>query len=118
MFVGVGAGDDERILDHLARRAGEQPVEAAVDGDVGNDGYQHRRQHRDHRKQADDLDMQPCRRPPAPPRLHHLPDFADDDGYQQQDGRGIDQEERIDDVAGRFDRRQAAEHHEGQERRQ
>ena len=33
------------------------------------------------------LDMQPRRRPPAPPGLHHLPDLADDDAEQQQDGQ-------------------------------
>ena len=71
----------------LARRAREQPVEAAVDGDVGDDRHQHRRQHRDDRKQADDLDVQPCRGPAAAPGLNHLPDLADDDPDQQQDGR-------------------------------
>ena len=118
VLVQIGVGDDQRVLDHLARRAGKQPVEAAIDGDVGDDRHQHRRQHRDDREQADDLDVQPRRRPAAAPGLHHLPDFADDDADQQQDGRGIDQQERTDDLAGRLDRRQAGQHHEGQEGRQ
>ena len=72
VLLHVGARDDQRVLDHLARRTREQPVEAAIDGDVGDDRHQHRRQHRDDREQADDLDMQPRRRPcpaaaPAPP---------------------------------------------------
>ena len=33
------------------------------------------------------------RRPAAPPRLNHQPDFADDDADQQQDGRRVDQQE-------------------------
>ena len=86
--------------------------------DVGDDRHQHRRQHRDDREQADDLDVQPRRRPAAPPGLHHLPDFADDDADQQQDGRRIDQQEGIDDLARRLDRGQAGQHHEGQEGRQ
>jgi hypothetical protein len=45
----------------------EQAVKAAVERDVGDDRNQHRRQHRDHREQADDLDMQP-RRGPCPRR--------------------------------------------------
>ena len=47
-----------------------------------------------------------------------LPDFADDDADQQQDGRGIDQQEGVDHVALRLDRGQPRQHHEGQERRQ
>ena len=101
----IGPRDDQRVLDHLPRRPRKQPVEAAVDGDVGDDRDQHRRQHRNHREQADDLDVQPCRRLATAPRLNHLPDLADDDGNQQQDGRGIDQQEGVDDVARRLDRR-------------
>ena len=52
------------------------------------------RQHRDDREQADDLDMQPRRRPAAPAGLDDLPDLAADDADQQQDGRRIDQQER------------------------
>ncbi len=87
MFVHVGARNGQRVLDHLARRPGKQPIEAAIDGHVGDDRHQHGRQHRDDGKQADDLDVQPCRRPAAAAGLHHLPDFADDDADQQQDGR-------------------------------
>ena len=118
MFVGVGPGNDQRILHHLARRTREQPVQATVDGHVGDDRDQYRRKHGDDREQADDLDVQPCRSPATPPRLNHQPDFADDDADQQQDGRRIDQQERIDHLAGWLDRRQAAQHHEGQECRQ
>ena len=101
----IGAGDDQRVLDRLARRAGKQPVEAAVDGHVGDDRHQHRRQHRDDREQADDLDMQPGRRPAAAPGLHQLPDFADDDADQQQDGgAALISMKEYDDVRRRLDR--------------
>ena len=35
---------------------------------------------------------------PAPAGLDHLPDLADDDADQQQDGRRIDQQEAVDDL--------------------
>jgi hypothetical protein len=60
----------------------------------------------------------PRRRPAAPARLHHLEDFTDDDGDQQQDGRGVDQQEGADDVPRRLNRRQAGQNHEGEEGRQ
>ncbi len=64
----------------LARQAREQPVEAAIDGYVGDDRDQHRAgTYGDNGEQADDLDMQPGRRPAASPRLNHQPDLADDD---------------------------------------
>ena len=93
MLVGIGTGYDQGILDDLARRPREQPVEAAVDGDVGDNGHQHRRQYGDDRKQADDLNVKPCRGPAAAPGLNHLPDLAGDDSDQQQDGRRVDQQE-------------------------
>src|SRR6478609_3677969 len=55
-----------------------------------------------------------CRRPAAPSRLHHLDDFADDDPYQKQDGHRVDHQEGADDVAGRLDRGQPRQHHEGE----
>ncbi len=104
VFLHIGARNAQRVLDHLARRARKQPIEAAIDGHVGDDRHQHRRQHRDDGKQADNLNVQPRRRPAAAAGLHHLPDFADDDADQHQDGRRIDQHERNDDFAGRLDR--------------
>jgi hypothetical protein len=82
VFVGVGARDDQRVLHHLARRPREQPIETAIDGHVGHDRHQHRRQHGDDGEQADNLDMQPCRCPAAPPGLNHQPDLAADDPNQ------------------------------------
>ncbi|GCC48746.1 hypothetical protein chiPu_0032658, partial [Chiloscyllium punctatum] len=105
----------QRVLDHLLGGAREQPVEAALDRDVGDDRHQHGGQHRDHREQADDLDVQPRRRPAPPPRLHHLPDFPDNDADQQQDRAGIDQQEGADHLGRRLDRGQAGQHHEGEE---
>ena len=87
VLVQVGAATISEFWITSARRTRKQPVEAAVDGDVGDDRHQHRRQHRDHREQADDLDMQPRRRAAAAAGLNHLPDLADDDADQQQDGR-------------------------------
>jgi hypothetical protein len=118
VFVEIGAGDDQGVLDRRLGRSGKQPVETAIDGDVGDDRHQHRRQHRDHRKQADDLNVQPGRGAPATARLHQLPDFADDDADQQQNGGGIDQQERHHHVAGGLDRGQARKHHEGETGRQ
>ncbi|MGY4437155.1 hypothetical protein ACVWWO_009632 [Bradyrhizobium sp. F1.13.1] len=114
----VGARDRQRILDHLLGRAGEQAVEAALDGDVGDDGDQHRRQHRHDREQADDLDMEARRRPTPPSRQDQLPEFADDDADQQQDRGRIDQIERADNRRGRFDRREAGQDQERQAGRQ
>ena len=48
MLAQVGVGDDQRVLDDLLGRTREQAVEAAIDGDVGHDRDQNRRQHRDH----------------------------------------------------------------------
>ena len=39
VFVGIGARNDQRVLDHLARRPREQPIEAAIDGHVGDDRH-------------------------------------------------------------------------------
>ncbi|MGY4454125.1 hypothetical protein ACVWZR_008785 [Bradyrhizobium sp. i1.3.1] len=114
----VGARDRQRILDHLLGRAGEQPVEAALDGDVGDDGDQHRRQHRHDREQADDLDMEARRRPAPPPRQDQLPELADDDANQQQDRGRIDQIEGADHLRRRLDPRETGQDQEGQEGRQ
>ena len=65
---------------------GEQPVEAAVERDAGDDRDQDRRHRRDHGEQRDDAHMQPCRRAAAPARLHHLPDLVGDDAEQQEHG--------------------------------
>jgi len=46
VLIGVGPRDTQRVLDRLARRPGEQPVEAALDRDIGDDGDEHGRQHR------------------------------------------------------------------------
>src|SRR5262252_1239403 len=51
-----------------------------------------------------------CSRAAPPPGLHHLPDLADDDADQKQDGRRVDQQEDIDDLGGRLDRREAGHH--------
>ena len=118
VFVGIGAGDNQRVLDHFARRPREQPIKTAIDGHVGDDGYHDGRQHRNHREQADDLDVESRRRPAAAAGLHHQPDFADDDPDQEQDGGGVDEQERADHFARRLDPRQPRQHHEGKERRQ
>ena len=57
VFIGVGARNDQGIFDHRPGRPRKQPVKAAVDGDIGNDGDQHGRQDRNDREQADDLDV-------------------------------------------------------------
>ena len=118
MLVDISIGHDQRVLDHRAGAHREQAIEAAVDGDVGDDRHQDGRQHRDDGKQADDLDVKPRGGPAAPTGLDHLPHFAGDDPQQHQHGGAVDEKERDDDLVGRLDRRQAREHHEGQERRQ
>ncbi|MEY9184764.1 hypothetical protein ABIA41_006199 [Bradyrhizobium sp. USDA 313] len=114
----IGPRDRQRILDHLLGRAGEQPVEAALDGNVGDDGDQHCRQHRDDREQADDLDMEARRRSAPPPRQDQLPEFPDDDPHQEQDRRSVDQVERADDLGRRLDPGKSGQDQEGQEGRQ
>ena len=63
VFVQIGPRNTLRILDHLACRAGKQPVEAAFDRNVGDDRHEHGRQHRHDREQADHLNVEPCRGP-------------------------------------------------------
>ena len=109
--------DIQRVLDHLPRRSGKQPVQPAIDGHVRHDGYQYRRYYRDDREQADDLDVQPGSRPAATTCLDNLPDLPDDDGHQQQDRCRVDQKEGNNDRAGRRDRRQAGQDDKGQEGR-
>lgn len=59
--------------------------------------------------------MEPRRRPAAAAGLHQLPDFAEDDAEQHQNGGAIHQDEGHRDVARRLDPGQAGQDDEGEE---
>ncbi len=118
MFVDIGVGDDQRVLDDGPRADRKQPVEAAIEGDVGDDRHQYGWQHGDDREQANDLDMQPSGGPASAARLNHLPHLAGNNAQQQQDGRAVNQKERDDDLVGGRNGRQPGQDNKGQEGRQ
>jgi hypothetical protein len=114
----IGLRHDQRIFDRRARARREQPVEAAVERDAGDDGDQDGGRGGDDRKQADDANVQLGAGAPGTPCLHHQPNLAHDDAEQQQHRGGVHQQQRDDDVMGRRDRRQIGQHDEGGECRQ
>ena len=118
VVVQIGFRHDQRIFDGRARARGEQPVEAAVERDAGDDGDQDGGRRGDDREQADDAHVQLGAGAPGAARLHDQPDFAHDDAEQQQHRGGIHQQQRDDHVMGRQDRREIGEDDEGGEGRE
>ena len=118
VIVQIGFGDDQRVLDRRAGAGREQAVEAAVERDAGHDRHQDRGRRGDEREQADDAHVQPRRGAAGAPRLHHLPDLANDDGDQQDHRRRIGEQQADHDVMGRGDGGQIGEDDEGDEGRQ
>ena len=118
VFLQIGVGDDQRVLDDGAGSRGEQPVEAAVERDARHHRHQDCGHRRDHGEQADDLDVQPRRGAAAPAGLHHQPHLVGDDADQQEHGQRVDQKKRDDDRMRGRDRRQIGQHDEGCEGRQ
>ena len=84
VLVQIGAGNVRGVLDDRLGAGRKQPVEAPVERDVGDEGNQDGRQHRNDRKQRDDLHVQPRGRPALPSGLHNLPDLDADDDEQKR----------------------------------
>ncbi len=113
----IGLRNDQRGLDHALGLRRDQPVETAIDRDARYHGHQDRRHRGDDRKQGDDANMQPRAGAAAPARLDHAPDFPADDSEQQPAGHGIADQDGLDRLVGRGDRREVGEYQEGRERR-
>ncbi len=113
LVLQIGVGDDQRVLDDRPRAGREQPVEAAIEGDAGDQRDKNGRNGGDHREQRDDADVQPRRGPAAAARLHHQPDLAADDAEQQEHRQRVGEQQRDHDRVGRRDRCEIGQHHEG-----
>ena len=106
----IGVGHDQRLFDHGARARRKETVEPAIERRRGHDGDEDGRNRGDHREQADDLNVQPRAGAAAAARLDDDPDFAPDDGEQEQAGDGIAKQQLDDHLVDRRDRGQTGEH--------
>ena len=113
MLGHIGIGHDQRLLDHGARAGREETVEPAIERRRGDDRDQNRRHRGNHRKQADDLNVQPRTGTAAAAGLNDHPYFAADDGEQQQAGYRIAEKKPDYDLVDRLDRGEAGQHQEG-----
>ena len=109
----IGIGHDQRLFDHGARPCRKETVEPAIERRRGHDGDKNGRNRRDHRKQADDLNVQPRAGPAAAAGLDDDKDFATDYGEQEQAGNRIAKQKLHDHVVDRRDGSQTGEDQKG-----